>query len=85
MNTDQISKPNGLCFSPDYKKLYIADSGSINPRVTYEYLLSEDGKSINDGKIFIDTKMTGQMELDVILMEIFGAQLKKRNKFNICL
>ena len=59
MNTDQISKPNGLCFSPDYKKLYIADSGSINPRVTYEYLLSEDGKSINDGKIFIDTKNDG--------------------------
>jgi len=26
--TDEIFKPNGLCFSPDYKKLYIADSGS---------------------------------------------------------
>ena len=26
--TDEIHKPNGLCFSPDYKKLYIADTGS---------------------------------------------------------
>ena len=25
--TDEIYKPNGLCFSPDYKKLYVADSG----------------------------------------------------------
>ncbi len=26
--TDAIFKPNGLCFSPDYKKLYIADTGA---------------------------------------------------------
>ena len=25
---DQIFKPNGLCFSPDYKKLYVADTGA---------------------------------------------------------
>jgi gluconolactonase len=25
--TDEPTKPNGLCFSPDYKKLYIADTG----------------------------------------------------------
>ncbi len=24
--TDELKKPNGLCFSPDYKKLYIIDS-----------------------------------------------------------
>jgi gluconolactonase len=28
MVTDEIFKPNGLCFSPDYKKLYIADTGA---------------------------------------------------------
>ena len=27
---DEIAKPNGLCFSPDYKKLYVADSGSTD-------------------------------------------------------
>jgi gluconolactonase len=26
--TDELYKPNGLCFSPDYKKLYVADTGS---------------------------------------------------------
>ncbi len=26
--TDEIYKPNGLCFSPDYTKLYVADTGS---------------------------------------------------------
>jgi len=25
--TDEIFKPNGLCFSPDYRKLYAADTG----------------------------------------------------------
>jgi gluconolactonase len=25
---DEIFKPNGLCFSPDYKKLYVADTGA---------------------------------------------------------
>jgi len=26
--TEEIFKPNGLCFSPDYKKVYVADTGS---------------------------------------------------------
>jgi gluconolactonase len=25
--TDSIDKPNGLCFSPDYRKLYVCDTG----------------------------------------------------------
>jgi gluconolactonase len=28
--TDEIFKPNGLCFSPDYKKLYVADTGATH-------------------------------------------------------
>src|SRR5215813_14989780 len=32
MVTDELNKPNGLCFSPDYKKLYIADTSSPNPK-----------------------------------------------------
>ena len=30
--SDEGAKPNGLCFSPDYKKLYIADTGGPSPR-----------------------------------------------------
>jgi len=26
--TEEVFKPNGLCFSPDYKKLYVADTGA---------------------------------------------------------
>jgi len=26
--TDEIGAPNGLCFSPDYERLYVADTGS---------------------------------------------------------
>ena len=26
--TDQAAKPNGLCFSPDYKKFYLCDTGA---------------------------------------------------------
>ncbi len=27
--TDEVGQPNGLCFSPDYTKLYVADSGQL--------------------------------------------------------
>jgi gluconolactonase len=30
--SDEGYKPNGLCFSPDYRKLYVADTGGPNPR-----------------------------------------------------
>jgi gluconolactonase len=26
--TDEVGQPNGLCFSPDYTKLYVADTGT---------------------------------------------------------
>jgi len=32
--TDEIFKPNGLCFSPDYKKLYAADTGASHYKDT---------------------------------------------------
>lgn len=32
MVTDEAAKPNGICFSPDYKKLFIADTGGASPR-----------------------------------------------------
>src|SRR2546423_1562559 len=30
MVTDEAFKPNGLCFSPDYKKLYVCDTGATH-------------------------------------------------------
>lgn len=33
--SDELSKPNGLCFSPDYKTLYVADTGGARPRAIH--------------------------------------------------
>ena len=41
--------PNGLCFSPDEKRLYVADSGK--PRHIRVFEVKEDGTLAN-GKIF---------------------------------
>jgi gluconolactonase len=35
--TDEVSKPNGLCFSPDYKTLYVTDTGAEAPLPIYRW------------------------------------------------
>jgi gluconolactonase len=35
--TDEIVKPNGLCFSPDYRKLYVVDTGEEAPKGIYQW------------------------------------------------
>jgi gluconolactonase len=55
--TDEIFKPNGLCFSPDYKKLYIADTGSTHyPNAPKNIKVWDvaDAKSLRNGKQFVD-------------------------------
>ena len=44
-----FDKPNGLCFSPDEKKLYVADSGK--PR--HIRVFKVDGKTISGGEVFV--------------------------------
>lgn len=44
-----FDRPNGLCFSPDEKKLYIADSGK--PRHIRVFDVNDDGTLAN-GKVF---------------------------------
>jgi gluconolactonase len=52
--TDELSKPNGLCFSPDYKKLYIADTGTSPGIKVWDVV---DGKKLQNGKEFTDMKL----------------------------
>jgi gluconolactonase len=58
---DQMFKPNGLCFSPDYKKVYIADTGASHydeaPRnvMIFDVL---DGKKLGKGREFCSMKMS---------------------------
>ncbi|MEX2125875.1 MAG: SMP-30/gluconolactonase/LRE family protein [Woeseia sp.] len=41
--TDELQKPNGLCFSPDYKKLYVTDTGGNAPLPIYSWDVVEGG------------------------------------------
>ena len=50
--TDEITKPNGLCFSPDYRKLYVADTGAPKNIKVWDVA---DGR-LRDGREFC--KMT---------------------------
>ncbi len=52
---DEPGGPNGICFSPDYKKVYIADTGG--PRQIWVYDL--DGKAMKNGKRFIQLDVPG--------------------------
>ncbi|CAK6689390.1 Gluconolactonase [Synechococcus sp. CBW1107] len=52
-----IEKPNGLCFSPEYSRLYITDTGASHkpghPRriLVYDVI---DGSRLADGRMFCD-------------------------------
>lgn len=58
--TDEIYKPNGLCFSPDYKKLYAADTGASHysdaPKNIKVWDIVDEKKLAN-GKEFASMKM----------------------------
>ncbi len=59
--TDEIFKPNGLCFSPDYKKLYVADTGASHydeaPKNIKVWDIVEE-KKLAKGKEFASMKLT---------------------------
>jgi sugar lactone lactonase YvrE len=48
--TDAVHKPNGLCFSPDCKKLYIADTGGPDPKGIQVFEV--DGMKLTGGRRF---------------------------------
>ena len=58
--TDEIFKPNGLCFSPDYKKLYVADTGASHydeaPREIKVWDVVEE-KQVKNGRTFTSMEM----------------------------
>jgi gluconolactonase len=59
--TKELSKPNGIAFSPDEKTLYIANSDPANP-VWVAFPVKEDG-TLGKGKTFFDsTPMVKEMK-----------------------
>ena len=64
---DDISKPNGLCFSPDYKRLYAADTGASHydgvPK-TIRVWNVVDAKTLKKGREF--TSMALEVNSEVV-------------------
>jgi gluconolactonase len=62
--TDDIVKPNGMCFSPDYKKLYVADTGATDenklPKIIKVWDVVDDGKKLARGRDFCNMEMNGK-------------------------
>ena len=50
--TDKLSRPNGIAFSPDFKKLYVANSDPDNA-IWMVYDVDENGL-LKNGKVFFD-------------------------------
>lgn len=60
--TDEIFKPNGLCFSPNYKKVYVADTGASHyPEAPKNIKVWDivDGKKLSNGREFASMKLDG--------------------------
>jgi gluconolactonase len=64
--TDEIFKPNGLCFSPDYKKLYVADTGA-----------SHDSKAPKNIKVWdvVDGRLRNGREFASMKMSVRGQEV----------
>jgi len=61
--SDDLKKPNGLCFSNDYKKLYLADTGSTPGTINVYDIV--DGKKLQGGRVFVTmTLKTNGRELN---------------------
>src|SRR5262245_25073310 len=52
--TDEVTGPNGLCFSPDYTKLYVADTGTQEIKVW-----DVAGTALRNGKRFAQLDVPG--------------------------
>jgi gluconolactonase len=58
--TDEIFKPNGLCFSPDYRKLYVADTGASHYEEAPKNIKvwDVDGRRLRAGREFASMNLT---------------------------
>jgi len=59
---DQPAKPNGLCFSPDFKKVYVADTGvSHYPNAKSGiWVYDLDGRNLRNPRMFASAEYKGK-------------------------
>jgi len=58
--TDDGFKPNGLCFSPDYRKLYLADTGGSDPK-GIDVFDVVDGTKLKGKRRFASMELKGKL------------------------
>ncbi len=60
---DEPFKPNGMCFSPDYKKVYVADTGlSHYPEAkSIIWVYDVDGDKLKNPRTFASMEMDGKV------------------------
>jgi len=51
---DDVLGPNGLCFSPDERILYVVESRGVPHRKILAYDVADDGRSIGNKRVLID-------------------------------
>jgi gluconolactonase len=68
--TDDADQPNGICFSPDYKKVYVADTGMPHDIRVYDI----DGKMLKNGKrlLVMNNPAGGASAADGIRCDVDG-------------
>jgi gluconolactonase len=69
---DKVPNPNGLCFSPDHKKLYVASTGPAGKGDIHVLDVGSDNKLSNQ-KVFTDCKVDGvHCGPDGLRADVFG-------------
>jgi gluconolactonase len=69
---DKVPNPNGLCFSPDYKKLYVASTGPAGKNDIHVLDVGSDNKLSNQ-KLFTDCMVDGvKCGPDGLRCDVFG-------------
>jgi gluconolactonase len=53
--TDEVGQPNGLCFSPDYRRLYVADTGMPREIRVWDV----DSARLQNGRRFVQFDIPG--------------------------
>jgi gluconolactonase len=55
--TDELDKPNGICFSPDYRKAYVCDTGAPRDIQVFDVV---DGRTLRNRRQFTNMVMAGR-------------------------
>jgi gluconolactonase len=79
VSEDQVPDPNGLCFSPDYKKLYVVSTGrgpgdahAGGNGDMFVFDVGTDNR-VSNGKVFLDFMVDGvKCKPDGVRVDVYG-------------